>query len=117
MEEWAKRCRNRGRLRAGVLQLGMAAWPVIAAWYGAASLAAMLLYALDKGRARHGGRRVPEANLHWVEFAGGWPGALAARLLLRHKTRKARFLLVSWAIIAAHCAAWVGWWLWGRALL
>jgi uncharacterized membrane protein YsdA (DUF1294 family) len=81
-------------------------WIWVVSWYAVLSAAALGMYAWDKRRARHAKGRVPEARLHLVELLGGWPGALLARRLLRHKTRKASFLLVSWAIVAAHVVAW-----------
>lgn len=83
---------------------------IVLGLYVGASLLALLLFALDKSRARAGSRRVPEATLHWVEFLGGWPGALLGARLLRHKTRKWSYRRVSWAIVALHAAGWV-WWL------
>jgi uncharacterized membrane protein YsdA (DUF1294 family) len=50
---------------------------------------------------------VSENTLHLLELVGGWPGALLAMKLFRHKTRKLSFLLVTWAIVALHG---VGWW-------
>ncbi len=88
----------------------MPAWLVGAIGvYGAMSVAAGALYALDKRRAISGrGRRIPERTLHAVEALGGWPGAILARRALRHKTAKASFLVVSWLIVATHAAAWAG---------
>jgi uncharacterized membrane protein YsdA (DUF1294 family) len=74
----------------------------------AMSLLAIALYGFDKRRAENGGRRVRERTLHLVELFGGWPGALIAMRLFRHKTRKLSFLLVTWTIAAAHL---VGLWL------
>ncbi|MCK6480053.1 MAG: DUF1294 domain-containing protein [Planctomycetes bacterium] len=84
--------------------MGSAAWA--GAVYGAASLAAFLLHALDKAAAVRGGRRVPERTLHLVELLGGWPGGLLASALLRHKTRRVGFLLVRGATILLHAVAW-----------
>lgn len=79
-------------------------WPVLA--YAAASLLAFVLYLHDKRRAMHSGWRTPEARLHMVELAGGWPGALVAQQLLRHKTRKLSFQLTFWLIVLAHQVFW-----------
>jgi uncharacterized membrane protein YsdA (DUF1294 family) len=78
-----------------------------AAWYSLLSVAAAGLYAWDKGRARRGGRRISERTLHWAAVLGGWPGALVARALLRHKTRRRSFTIVLWGSAALHAIVWV----------
>lgn len=45
----------------------------------------------DKQRARAGAWRISEGNLLSLAFVGGWPAALLARHLFRHKTRKEPF--------------------------
>lgn len=49
------------------------------------------LFWWDKAQAIAGGRRVPEARLLGFAMIGGSPGALVARRLFRHKTRKEPF--------------------------
>ena len=80
---------------------------VAAAAYLCMSLLALALYAADKRRAARGEWRISEATLHLVELLGGWPGALVAQQLLRHKRQKRSYMLVFWLIVAAHLAAWM----------
>ncbi|WP_347905957.1 DUF1294 domain-containing protein [Pseudomonas purpurea] len=81
--------------------------PIPLAAYGAVSLLALFLYWNDKRQARADQWRTPEKVLHAVEFAGGWPGALLAQQLFRHKTRKVSFQLVFWIIVLLHQVFWV----------
>lgn len=75
--------------------------------YGVVSLLAFLLYWNDKRKARADHWRTPENVLHAVELAGGWPGALLAQQLFRHKTRKLSFQLVFWIIVLLHQVLWI----------
>jgi uncharacterized membrane protein YsdA (DUF1294 family) len=77
-----------------------------AAVYLCMSLVTFALYAADKRRARRGEWRISEATLHLAELLGGWPGALLAQQVLRHKRRKGAYLFVFWLIVAAHVGAW-----------
>jgi uncharacterized membrane protein YsdA (DUF1294 family)/cold shock CspA family protein len=80
--------------------------PVAVLWlYLAASLVAFVAYALDKSAARKDRWRTPERTLHFFALAGGWPGALAAQGLLRHKSRKPSFQRVFWATVILNCCA------------
>ena len=74
------------------------------------SALAFALYGADKRRAGQGARRISERMLHGVELLGGWPGALAAQGVFRHKWRKTRYMAVFWTIVGAHAVAWA-WWL------
>jgi uncharacterized membrane protein YsdA (DUF1294 family) len=78
--------------------------------YGFMSLLTFGLYWSDRRRARAGGWRIPESMLHAGEFLGGWPGALLAQRMVRHKTRKQPYVLVVWTIVIVHVAGWA-WWL------
>lgn len=75
--------------------------------YTLMSLITAAIYFHDKRCAARGARRVPEATLHGLEFFGGWPGALVAQQVFRHKNRKPAFYLVTWLIAGIHVAAWV----------
>ncbi len=77
-----------------------------AAIYLALSAIAVLLYWRDKRQARADGWRTPEKVLHTVELLGGWPGALLAQQLFRHKTRKLSFQIVFWLIVLLHEVVW-----------
>ncbi|WP_415910776.1 DUF1294 domain-containing protein [Oleiharenicola sp. Vm1] len=98
---------------------GAAGWPVLErwgwtwlAWPGALSMVSFALYAFDKRRAERGGGRIPEAQLLAFDALGGWPGAVLAQQVLRHKTAKLGYQVAFWFIVLAHQAA-AAWWLFG----
>lgn len=62
------------------------------------------LYAEDKKRARDDTWRIPEANLHSVDFLGGIIGGLLAQHIFRHKTSKASYIAVTATIASLHLA-------------
>jgi uncharacterized membrane protein YsdA (DUF1294 family)/cold shock CspA family protein len=66
--------------------------PIVLAVYIGLSLLACLVDANDKTAAIHGHGRTPEKTLHLLSVAGGWPGALLAQQLLRHKCSKPKFV-------------------------
>ncbi len=80
--------------------------PVLFAYLGM-SLLAFFIYAGDKASAKAGAWRTREATLHWIGFLGGWPGAILAQVMFRHKTRKASFQIVFMAIVALHVGLWL----------
>jgi uncharacterized membrane protein YsdA (DUF1294 family)/cold shock CspA family protein len=80
---------------------------VLAAAYMAASLLAFLAYALDKSAARRGAWRTSEGTLHMLAVVGGWPGALLAQQLLRHKSTKAEFRAVFWFTVVLNVTGFV----------
>jgi uncharacterized membrane protein YsdA (DUF1294 family)/cold shock CspA family protein len=85
-------------------------WPVspwVAAAYLLVSLATFVAYALDKSAARNGQWRTPEATLHWFSVACGWPGALLAQQLLRHKLSKPEFVSKYWATVVVNVTGFV----------
>jgi len=86
-----------GRLPVAVLAL-----------YLAASVVAFFAYLFDKSAARKNNWRTQESTLHLFALVGGWPGALAAQRLLRHKSAKASFQAAFWVTVALNCGA-LGW--------
>ena len=76
--------------------------------YLVASLVAYIAYALDKSAAKNDQWRTQESTLHFFALVGGWPGALAAQRLLRHKSRKQSFQVVFWVTVLINCGA-LGW--------
>ena len=79
--------------------------------YLGASTVAFFVYLFDKSAARNGQWRTPENTLHLLGVIGGWPGALIAQQLLRHKTRKLSFRVVFWVSVLINLAAliWLHW--------
>lgn len=80
------------------------ALPAVA--YLAVSLVAFVVYRHDKRRAQGEGQRTPEKLLHLLELCGGWPGALLAQQVYRHKTRKVPFQVQFWLIVLLHQLVW-----------
>ncbi len=77
-------------------------------FYALMSVLSFSLYGLDRRASVRGGWRTPEARLHLVELLGGWPGALLAQWVFRHKTRKTSFQVVFYLVVAANLGA-LGW--------
>lgn len=79
----------------------------LAGIYAAASVITFVAYALDKSAARTGNWRTPESTLHGLALACGWPGALLAQQVLRHKSTKAEFRAVFWSTVILNVAGFV----------
>jgi uncharacterized membrane protein YsdA (DUF1294 family)/cold shock CspA family protein len=74
----------------------------VAGLYVGASTVTFLAYALDKAAARSGARRTAENTLLFFGLAGGWPGAIVAQQLLRHKSSKQSFRSAFWVTVVAN---------------
>lgn len=73
--------------------------------YGLFSAVAFLVYGADKAAAEQGRWRTSESTLHTIALMGGWPGALVARRVFRHKTTKQPFRTIFWLTVIANCVA------------
>jgi uncharacterized membrane protein YsdA (DUF1294 family)/cold shock CspA family protein len=91
-----------GETLAGALPL-----PVIAT-YGAFSFLTFLMYWFDKAAARQGRWRATENSLLFIGLACGWPGAVVAQRVLRHKSRKGSFQVAFWGTVVVNSVA-LGW--------
>ena len=91
-------------LLVGLVVLGEVSVVLVVA-YGLFSGAAFLMYGADKSAAEQGSWRTSESSLHTIALVGGWPGALVARRVFRHKTRKQPFRTIFWGTVIANCAA------------
>ena len=73
------------------------------------SLIAFLMYAFDKAAAMNRRWRTKESTLLLVGLLGGWPGALVAQGMFRHKSSKIEFQVAFWFTVIANGAV-VAWW-------
>lgn len=69
---------------------------ILASTYLAISLLTFIVYAHDKSAAISGRWRVPENTLLLLGLLCGWPGALVAQNMFRHKSRKLTFQVPFW---------------------
>ncbi|NYT63267.1 DUF1294 domain-containing protein [Alcaligenaceae bacterium] len=92
---------------AGAVFSGWTASAVLAL-YIIASIVAFCAYALDKSAAVRNQWRIQESTLHLFALLGGWPGAVVAQRLLRHKSSKASFQTAFWGTVVLNCGM-LGW--------
>jgi uncharacterized membrane protein YsdA (DUF1294 family)/cold shock CspA family protein len=77
---------------------------VLFGFYVVLSLITILAYGLDKSAAQHNRWRTQENTLHLFSLFGGWPGALIAQNIFRHKTKKQPFQTVFWLTVIVNVA-------------
>ncbi|MCL2515284.1 MAG: cold shock and DUF1294 domain-containing protein [Microbacteriaceae bacterium] len=90
------------------LALAVALWGASAWWvllYAGMSAIAFAMYAWDKRAAIEHAWRTRESTLQAAALLCGWPGAILAQQLLRHKNRKAGFQLVFWLLVIVNIGA------------
>jgi uncharacterized membrane protein YsdA (DUF1294 family) len=69
------------------------------------SLACAAAYWKDKSAAKKGQWRIRESTLLILGLLGGWPGAVLAQQMLRHKTRKVAFQVIFWMTVILNVGA------------
>ncbi|TVP57895.1 MAG: DUF1294 domain-containing protein [Halomonadaceae bacterium] len=87
---------------------------VLVGAYALVSVTTFVMYGFDKAAAKRGRWRTAETSLHLAEVLGGWPGALVAQRVFRHKTKKQPFQRVFWCAVAVNCAG-LAWFLYAGA--
>ncbi|WP_273149393.1 DUF1294 domain-containing protein [Methylophaga thiooxydans] len=77
--------------------------------YLSLSFITLLTYLKDKSAAKNGDWRTPESTLHLLALLGGWPGALSAQAIFRHKSKKTGFRVVFFVTVMLNIVmlAWI----------
>lgn len=99
-----------------LLYLGVASMWRVSGWvavlYLIASAACFVMYALDKWAATEGRWRISEETLILAGLIGGWPGAIVAQQVFRHKSSKASFRAAFWGSVVINVVAFVALHIW-----
>lgn len=82
---------------------GILHWKILG-YYMVVNIIVWFLYMFDKNSARSNAQRTPENTLHIFSLLGGWPGALLAQRMFRHKSSKRSFQNAYWVTVWSHCA-------------
>lgn len=77
---------------------------IAAGLYVVMSVVTFTAFWLDKRAASRGTWRTPEKTLHMLELCCGWPGAICAMQMLRHKNRKPAFWVLTGLAAALNVA-------------
>jgi uncharacterized membrane protein YsdA (DUF1294 family)/cold shock CspA family protein len=87
-----------------LLKLGK--FPLLLFWvFAGMSSVAFIMYGLDKWAAKREAQRTPENTLQVCALLGGWPGALLAQQVFRHKSSKRSFQVTFWFMAVLNCGA------------
>ncbi|WP_136254279.1 DUF1294 domain-containing protein [Onishia niordana] len=79
-------------------------FPAFLLWvFAGMSAVTFVLYGLDKWAAKREAQRTSENTLHFCALLGGWPGALLAQQVFRHKSSKRPFQLNFWFTVVLNC--------------
>lgn len=81
--------------------------PLVGVIYLVGSMVCFAMYAVDKAAAKAGRWRTSENTLLLLGLACGWPGAIVAQKLLRHKSNKQSFKSRFWITVLVNIAVFV----------
>lgn len=103
---WTVLCVFAAALAVAYFAVHLPLWiPVL---YLVMSIVDFAAYGLDKSAAKAGRGRVSEQTLLTIGVLGGWPGALIAQQVFRHKTRKRSFRRMFWFTVLVNVAVLAG---------
>jgi uncharacterized membrane protein YsdA (DUF1294 family)/cold shock CspA family protein len=71
--------------------------------YFITSCITFIIYAFDKSASMNNRWRTQESTLHIFGLIGGWPGALIAQRMFRHKNKKREFQVIFWLSVTINC--------------
>ncbi len=80
---------------------------LLALGYACMSLMCGLFYVHDKTAAQAGEWRTSEGTLLLLGLLGGWPGAIVAQQMLRHKTSKVSFRIAFWVTVVVNVGVFI----------
>ena len=66
-----------------------------------------IIFTIDKKRAMEKKWRIPESRLLLVSFLGGSIGGLLGMMILRHKTKKPKFIFLMPILLVANIITWI----------
>ena len=69
------------------------------------NIISFIAYGTDKRAAKNGAWRIPEADLHTLEFLGGWIGAFIGQKFFHHKNKKKSYQAMFWLMLVLQGAA------------
>jgi uncharacterized membrane protein YsdA (DUF1294 family)/cold shock CspA family protein len=79
----------------------------VAGLYLVTSVVCFVVYVVDKSAAVAGRWRVSEGTLIFLGLVGGWPGAIVAQRVFRHKSNKAEFRSAFWGSVLLNVLAFI----------
>ncbi|MBQ8482162.1 MAG: DUF1294 domain-containing protein [Alphaproteobacteria bacterium] len=69
------------------------------------NITAFIAYGVDKRAAVKGIWRIPETDLHTLEFLGGWIGAFLGQKIFHHKNKKKSYQAMFWLMLVLQSVA------------
>jgi uncharacterized membrane protein YsdA (DUF1294 family) len=77
---------------------------IIIGYMALINLIAIVMFGIDKSKARQGNSRLSEKSLFFISFIGGIWGGILGMMAFRHKTRKMSFKAVMFIILLINLA-------------